>query len=307
MKVLITGGTGFIGSQVTLKLVNMGHEVVLLTRGSKKLPTALDIPGVSSHPYAFKEDSHLPLDLMQQIDGIINMAGEPIFTGRWTEEKKQGIVSSRIPITRQITESIASLKDKKPQSFVSASAVGYYGPREEEELRENDSPGSDFLANLAVQWEKEALNAEKYGTRTVVLRTGIVLDIGGGALAKMLPPFKYFIGGPIGSGKQYVSWIHREDMVNLYIEALLNPELKGPLNATAPNPVTMKELSQTIGKAMHRPSWFPVPGFILKLLIGESAQVILTGQKVIPEKLLKQGFQFSFPRLEEALKQIIAN
>jgi hypothetical protein len=305
MKVLITGGTGFIGSQVTLKLVNMGHEVVLLTRGSKKLPTALDIPGVSSYPYAFKEDSHLPLDLMQQIDGIINMAGEPIFTGRWTQEKKQGIVSSRIPITRQITESIASLKGKKPTSFVSASAVGYYGAREEEELCENDSPGSDFLANLAVQWEKEALNAEKYGTRTVVLRTGIVLDIGGGALAKMLPPFKYFIGGPIGSGKQYVSWIHREDMVNLYIEALLNPKLKGPLNATAPNPVTMKELSQTIGKVMHRPSWFPVPGFMLKLLIGESAQVILTGQKVIPDQLKKQGYQFCFPLLEEALRGIL--
>jgi uncharacterized protein len=305
MKVLITGGTGFIGSLVTRKLVKQGHEVVLLTRGNKKLPAELDIPGVSSYPYAFQEDSLLPLELMQTIGGIINMAGEPIFTGRWTKEKKERIFSSRIPITRQITESIAKLKGKNPPSFVSASAVGYYGPREEEELKENDSPGSDFLAQLAVQWEKEALQAQEYGAKTVVLRTGIVLDKGGGALAKMLLPFNFFIGGPLGSGKQYVSWIHREDMANLYVEALLNPNMQGPINATAPHPVTMKELSQTIGKVMHRPSWLPVPAFALKLLIGESAQVILTGQKVIPDQLRKLGYPFAFSKLEEALKEIL--
>lgn len=305
MRVLITGGTGFIGTQVSIKLANMGHEVILLTRGKKQLSAELKFPGISIYPYAFQEDSQLPLELMEKIDGIINMAGEPIFTGRWTEEKKQRIFSSRIPITRQITEGISRLKGKNPPSLVSASAVGYYGPREEEDLTENDPPGSDFLAQLAIQWENEALQAQEYGAKTVVVRTGIVLDKGGGALAKMLLPFKFFIGGPLGNGKQYVSWIHREDMVNLYVEALLNPELKGPINTTAPNPVTMKELSQTIGKVMHRPSWFPVPGFLLKLLIGESAQVILTGQKVIPDKLMKQGYRFAFPKLEEALKEIL--
>lgn len=305
MKVLVTGGTGFIGSLVTKKLVNKGHEVILLTRGNKKIPTELELPGVSSHSYAFQEDSQLPLELMQTIGGIINMAGEPIFTGRWTKEKKERIFSSRIPITRQITEGISKLKGNNPPSLVSASAVGYYGPREEEELKESDSPGSDFLAQLAVQWEKEALQAQEYGSKTVVLRTGIVLDKGGGALAKMLLPFNFFIGGPLGSGKQYVSWIHREDMANLYVEALLNPKIQGPINATAPHPVTMKELSQTIGKVMHRSSWLPVPAFALKLLIGESAQVILTGQKVTPFELMKLGYRFAFPKLEKALREIL--
>ena len=205
MRVLITGGTGFIGTQVSIKLANMGHEVILLTRGKKQLSAELKFPGISIYPYAFQEDSQLPLELMEKIDGIINMAGEPIFTGRWTEEKKQRIFSSRIPITRQITEGISRLKGKNPPSLVSASAVGYYGPREEEDLTENDPPGSDFLAQLAIQWENEALQAQEYGAKTVVVRTGIVLDKGGWALAKMLLPFKFFIGGPLGNGKQYVS------------------------------------------------------------------------------------------------------
>ncbi len=305
MRVLMTGGTGFIGSLVCKKLVSSRHEVVLLVRGNKKLLPEMDLPGILTYPYDFKSDSKIPLDLMENIDGVINMAGDPIFTGRWTEEKKKRIVDSRINITRQIVESFALLKDKKPKSFVSASAVGYYGPRNHEDITETDSSGSDFLAELAVQWEHEALKAAQLEVRTVVLRTGIVLDIGGGALAKMIPPFKFFVGGPIGSGKQYVSWIHREDMANLYIEALINPKFNGPINATAPSPVSMKEMSKAIGKTLHRPSWLPVPSFVLKLMIGESAQVVLTGQKVIPQKLNDLSYQFQYPDINVALKNIM--
>ena len=305
MRILITGGTGFIGSLVCQKLISKGHEVVLLVRGNKKLPPEMDLQGILTYPYDFKPDSKIPLDLMEKIDGVINMAGEPIFSGRWTEEKKQRIVDSRINITRQIVESFSLLKEKKPQSFVSASAVGYYGPRNDENIYEDEPAGTDFLSQLAVNWEQEALEAVSSGVRTVVLRTGIVLDKGGGALAKMIPPYKFFVGGPLGSGKQYVSWIHREDMANIYIDALLDPKWNGPINATAPNPVTMKDLGKTIGKVLRRPSWFPVPSFLLKMMIGESSQVILTGQKVIPKKLQDLSYPFQYPDIYEAMVHIV--
>jgi len=302
MNVLVTGGTGFIGGEICNKLLRKGHTIVLLTRTNDKIRADLQKPGISIVPYEYAEDSKIPLELMGKIDGIINMAGEPIFTGRWTEEKKKKIIDSRINITRQLVECIAKLKGKKPHVLVSASAVGYYGSRLDEELKENDKPGSDFLAQVCVKWEAVALKALALGVRTVTLRTGIVLDRGGGALAQMVPPFKYFVGGTIGSGKQWFSWIHREDMTNLYLFALEDDRLSGPVNATSPNPVKMSEVSATMGKVLHRPSWFPIPPFLAKVIMGESAQVVVTGQKAIPRKLLKLKFPYKYPTIMKALQ-----
>ncbi len=302
MKILMTGGSGFIGTEVCKKLIQRGHEVILLTRPQSKAKPALQSLGVSFVEYAYTEESEIPDDLMQQVDGIINMAGEPIFTGRWTAEKRKKISDSRLHITRQLVDSIARLSGKKPQILVNASAVGYYGPRDETELDEDSPAGTDFLAKVCLQWEKEAFRAVDFGVRTVVLRTGIVLDRGGGALSKMIPLFRYYIGGPIGSGKQYFSWIHREDMAELYVFAVTDAKLSGPVNATAPYPVTMNELSKAIAKVLKRPSWLPVPAFLAKIIIGESAQVVLTGQRVMPVKLRSINFPYHYKKIQEALE-----
>jgi uncharacterized protein (TIGR01777 family) len=303
MKILITGGTGFIGTEVTKRLLKQDHEIVILTRHKPEPQNKPKLPGVSFVEYSYKADSKIPEELIQDIDGIINMAGEPIFTGRWNEEKMKRIKDSRINITRQLVDSISGLKDKKPRTLVNASAVGYYGPGDETELTEDSPAGNDFLAKVSRQWEKEALRAADFGVRTVVLRTGIVLDKGGGALAKIILPFKLFIGGPVGSGDQYFSWIHMDDMAELYVSSLTDTRLSGPVNATAPNPVTMKEFSRAIGKILKRPSWLPIPAFMAKIVIGGSAQVVVTGQRVIPKKLLSINFPFQYKHIEEALKK----
>ncbi|MGF7184250.1 hypothetical protein GGQ84_000333 [Desulfitispora alkaliphila] len=307
MKILITGGTGFIGSEVCKKLVARGHHVVVLTRINEKPRANLNLSKISFVEYPYAPDSIIPSELMADIEGIINMAGEPIFSGRWTEPKKQRILDSRVNITKQLVDSIASLPDKRPEVLVSASAVGYYGPSDDSILDESAPPGSDFLAQVCRRWEEEAMKATASGTRTVTLRTGIVLDKGGGALAQMVPPFKYFVGGPIGGGKQYFSWIHREDMVDLYVQAVENPNLSGAVNATSPNPVTMGEVSLTLGRVLNRPSWLPVPAFMAKMLMGESAQVVVTGQRVIPQKLLAAGFKFKYSDIQHALKVSLKN
>lgn len=306
MNVLITGGTGFIGGEICNKLLQKGHTLVLLTRINEKIRADLQKPGISFFPYEYAEDSKLPLDLMEKIDGIINMAGEPIFTGRWTEEKKKRILDSRINITQQLVESIANLKGKKPHVLVSASAIGYYGSRNDEEINEGGQQGNDFLAQVCIRWEEVALKATALGVRTVTLRTGIVLDKGGGALAQMVPPFKWFVGGTIGNGKQWFSWIHREDMTNLYVFALEDDRLSGPVNATSPNPVKMSEVSATMGKVLHRPSWFPIPAFLAKIIMGESAQVVVNGQKVIPQKLLQLKFPYKYSSILKALQDSLS-
>lgn len=302
MKILIAGGTGFIGSEVCKKLLKQGNEVVLLTRLNEKLHPVLQVPGISAVEYPYTAESEIPTSLMEEMDGIINMAGEPIFTGRWTEEKKKKIMDSRVNITRQLVAAIARCTKKKPQVLVSASAVGYYGPQDDAIMTEDSPPGDDFLARVCIEWEKEASKAIPLGVRTVMIRTGIVLDKGGGALAQMIPPYKFYIGGPIGSGHQYFSWIHREDMTELYVTAVLDSRLSGPVNSSSPNPVTMKELSKTIGKVLKKPSWFPVPSFLAKLIMGESAQVVVTGQRVMPNKLVEIGFPYRYPTIQEALE-----
>jgi uncharacterized protein len=303
MKVLITGGTGFIGAQVTKKIIEQGNQAILLIRSKPRPDNELLLPGVSFVQYGYEKDSKIPLELMQGVDAVINMAGEPIFTGRWNKEKMMKIRESRINITRQLVDAISCMKEKRPGTLISASAVGYYGPCDDKEINEDSPSGNDFLAKISAQWEAEALKAADLGVRVVILRTGIVLNKGGGALAKMILPFNFFIGGPIGGGNQYFSWIHMDDMVKLYASSLTDKRLSDPINATAPNPVTMKELSRTIGKVLKRPSWFPVPVFLAKIVIGGSVQVVATGQRVVPKKLLSLDFPFSYRYVEEALRE----
>jgi uncharacterized protein (TIGR01777 family) len=236
-------------------------------------------------------------------EAVVNLAGESIAAQRWTPAFKQRLVSSRIETTRAIVEAIRAAA-RPGICLVNASAVGYYGDRGDAVVTEQTPPANTFLGQLSVDWEGEALQAERAGARVVLLRIGIVLGEGGGALEKMVTPFRLFIGGPLGSGRQWFPWIHRDDVVGMIVWALENPQVRGPLNVTAPNPVTMREFARTLGRVLRRPSFAPAPGFALKLLLGEFAGSLLTGQRAIPEAAQRLGYQWRYPDLEGALRAI---
>ncbi len=300
MKFFLTGGTGFVGKTLLQTLIQRGHEVTLLTRSIRKYGDKP--PGVN----LVEGDPTLKGEWQESVgrhEVIINLAGASIF-GRWTEEVKLILRESRILTTRNLVDAIA---DHEVKTFFSTSAVGYYGFHGDEELIEESPPGKDFLAQLAVDWEKEALKAQDRGVRVVLTRFGIVLGEEGGALGQMIPLFKKDLGGPLGSGKQWFSWIHREDLSRAVLFLLDHPEISGPVNLVAPNPVRNKELAAAIGKAMRRPAFMRVPGFMLRLALGEFGSILLEGQRVIPQKLLQSGFQFQYPRIEEALAEIFKN
>jgi hypothetical protein len=233
----------------------------------------------------------------------VNLAGQSIAENRWTEKEKQEILDSRRLGTQKIVEAI-SQANPKPKVLINASAIGYYGTSETATFDETSPAGNDFLAEVCKVWEAEAQNVKDLGVRLVILRLGIVLG-DGGALAKMLPAFKMFVGGPLGTGKQWFSWIHRDDLVNLIIEALNRPDMEGVFNATAPNPVRMSEFCQVVGEVLNRPSWLPVPGFVPELLLGEGAQVVLQGQQVLPKRATNQGFEYQYPTVKQALADIL--
>ena len=293
MRILITGGTGFIGTPLTKELRKAGHEVMITTRRKS----------TEKEKLTWSPPDLIPPDVISEIDAIINLAGEPIAPQRWTEARKKLILSSRINTTRALVRSIEN-SDKKPKVFISASAIGYYGPHDEEPVNEEASPSSDYLASVCLKWEAEAQKAEALGLRVVRVRIGGVLEADGGLLVQMAGPFKNFAGGPIGSGKQWFSWIHRDDVVGIIKYAIENDSVSGPVNLTAPNPVTNKEFSNALGKALNRPSLINVPAFAVRLVLGELASVLLTGQKVIPEKALEAGYKFKYPEVNEALKAI---
>lgn len=300
MKILLTGGTGFIGLPLVKRLLDENHNVVVLSR----------------NPLAARFAPHRNLTIEQWdassvgtwkrhiegADGVINLAGATIGK-RWTAKHKERILSSRLHTTRAITQAIAEAS-RKPSVLVSVSAVGYYGHVESGDVFETHPPGNDFLARVCLQWEQESRKAEAYGVRVVNPRFGIILAKDGGALKKLLPPFYLFIGGPLGSGSQWFPWIHRSDVMDVLLFLLQNRQLSGPVNVGSPNPVTMKEFCRALGKAMHRPSWAPVPSFVLKLLLGEMSLVVLTGQRIVPKKLLDGGFKFRYPELSAALGSI---
>jgi uncharacterized protein (TIGR01777 family) len=295
MKIFITGGTGFVGKTLALALIRTGHEVSVLTRSGKGETSGVSwIEGDPTQKGKWQE-------AIKEHGVIINLAGASLFS-RWTEEAKRMIRDSRILTTRHLVEAMDGGKGK---TLFSTSAIGYYGFHGDENLTEDSPAGGDFLAFLAKDWEAEAKEAEKKGCRVVITRFGIVLGEKGGALGQMIPLFNKYVGGPLGSGKQWFSWIHIEDLTRAFLFLLEHPEISGPVNFTAPNPVRNKELAQWLGRILGRPAFLPAPGFMLRLVLGEFGSILLEGQRVLPQKLVQAGFQFSYPEIDRALRQVI--
>ena len=299
MKIIIAGATGFIGSLLTDRLWNQFHSLVLLSR---KPPAEVGVSKKEWFAWAPPAGGDWEREV-DGADGIINLAGEPIAGKRWSEEQKEKLRASRIDATRAFVGAIAKAK-VKPKFLVNASAVGYYGPHGDETLTESSAAGSDFLSRLCVDWEAEALKAEAHGVRVATVRTGIVLGKGQGALAKMVPPFKMFLGGPLGSGRQYMPWIHIEDEIGLLLFLMENEKARGAFNATAPNPVTMEEFAKALGEVLNRPSWVSVPPSALALIAGEMADMLLTGQRAVPEAATKLGYVFQYSMIGAALQSL---
>jgi uncharacterized protein (TIGR01777 family) len=303
MRVAVTGGTGFIGQALIRALRERGDSVIALSRDIFRAKEILG-DGIELVHWEAGERPGPWEGEISRSDAVINLAGEGIFKKRWDTGYKSRIWRSRVDGTRQLIAAIGR-QTQQPRIFINASAIGFYGPRDGEPIDENGPPGSDFLGHMAQAWEAEAEKAEPLGLRVVRLRIGVVLDKDGGALTQMLPPFKMFLGGWAGSGTQYFSWIHRQDLVRIMLHVLDHDHIRGAVNATAPQPVTNKDFSVALGRALHRPAWAPVPAFALQLLIGEAAYVILTGQNVVPKAITAAGYQFVHPALDEALQAIL--
>ena len=301
MRVIVTGGTGFIGPKLCERLVARGHDVIALTRDASRSRDHVH-PKVRVASWA---EGAAWEGFVDGAGALVNLAGETI-AQRWTASAKERIATSRLNAAARL-RAAAEKAAQKPGVLVNASAVGFYGPRGDEILDESAPPGDDFLANLCVDWEAAARAFEALGTRVALLRTGVVLGADGGALAKMLPPFKAFVGGPLGSGKQWMSWIHEADLVEMYVWAVENPAVAGPVNATAPNPVTMRGFATALGRALHRPSFAKAPAAVIRLALGEMATVVLDGQRVVPKKALDLGFTFRFPDVLAALKDVVGD
>lgn len=299
MNVVLAGGTGLIGKALTQELLRQNHRVILLTRRPQKQEsqsmTVVEWDGKTLGPWAAFVDG---------ADAVVNLCGESIAARRWTPAQKEKIIFSRLDPTRVLVQAVSKAQ-KKPGLFISASAVGYYGSRAEELITESAEPGAGFLAGTCIRWEAEAGKAEEFGTRVVLMRLGMVLDKDAGALSKLLPPFYFFLGGPLGSGKQWMPWIHRDDAVGVVLHFLNTPELQGPVNAVAPEAVTMEKFCATLGEVLGRPSWLRVPALFLKQALGEMSELLLSGQQVVPAKLMRSGYQFQYPNLRNALEAIL--
>lgn len=303
MKVVVSGGTGFVGQALCRSLVRHGMNVTVLSRIPLPARTGPDSP-----IQIVTWDGRTAGSWERELDAasaVINLAGEPIAAGRWTPERKRLIVDSRVNATRLLARALSRASDK-PRVFISASGVGYYGTSPDRLFDERDGPGSDFFADLCRSWEGAAFEAQSPNIRVVCLRIGMVLEQDGGALAKMVPPFRAFVGGPIAPGSQWVSWIHRADLIGLIEWALAHERVLGAVNAVAPGAVTMKEFCGMLGEALKRPSWLPVPGFALRLAFGELASFMTTGQRVVPTVAHESGYRFRYPRLDVALRAIFA-
>jgi uncharacterized protein (TIGR01777 family) len=302
-RVLITGATGTLGRALVAALQARGDQVVALSRDARRGAAALG-EGVEVHAWPDPEQAPPPEPALAGADAVVNLLGEPV-AQRWSETAKRKIHDSRVLGTRSLVAALNALPvERRPEMLVSQSATGFYGPRDERPLDEQAAPGSDFLAQVVVAWEQEALAAER-STRVVLTRTGVVLSRGSGALARMLPPFRLGVGGPVASGRQYVPWVHIDDVVGALLYSLDQPALRGPVNLTAPQAVTNAELSHALGRALRRPAVLPIPGFALRLLYGEMAEIITTGQRAIPERLLAAGYQFRQPELAPALRDVL--
>jgi len=303
MLIVVAGGTGFIGRPLCALLCQEGHRVTLLTRRREEAQrsygstvTAVEWNGREAGAWEH---------CLEGADAVVNLAGAPIADGRWTEARKRWLTESRVLTTRLLAEAM-SRRTSKPRALVSASGIGYYGASDDRVLDEGAARGEGFLADLCLAWEAEALRAAEFDVRVVTLRTGMVLEQDGGALPKMLLPFRFFAGGPIMPGTQWVSWIHRRDHIGLIQWILVTPDISGPINAVAPEAVTMNRFCEVLGQVLHRPSWLPVPSFALHVALGELGTLMTEGQRVNPAKALSGGYIFHYSTLEPALRAILS-
>ncbi len=302
MKVVIAGGTGFIGRALSHDLATKGNQVMVLSR----------------NPATHRERTNQAVSLchwnpaggvdwekvLEKTDVLVNLVGESVATARWTKKRKQQLTESRVNTTSRLVQAMSTMSNP-PRILVNASGIGFYGPQDDAPVNEHSAAGAGFMADLSVAWEREALKARDFGIRVALLRIGLVLGKDGGALQRMIVPFKAFAGGPILPGNQWVSWIHIQDIVELIHWIMTHDSLEGPINATAPSPVTMQEFCNKIGLALHRPSWLPVPQFALRMLLGELSSLMTTGQRVEPAVAMNSGYCFKYPTLQPALADLL--
>ena len=300
MKVLITGATGLIGRSLCGSLSGDGHTVVALSRSPE---TTHGLAAAELHKWD-PRSGQFPGRSLAGIDAVVHLAGEPIVARRWTEEQKKVIRDSRVLTTRTLVEAFRSL-DRRPAIFVCGSAVGFYGDRGNDLLEETASAGDDFLSGVCQEWESEAARASELGIRVVQVRTGVVLSADGGALRKMLAPFKLGLGGRLGSGKQWFPWIHIKDIVGIFRHAMLTPAVEGPVNGVAPEAATNAEFTSQLARVLHRPAFLPVPEFALRALMGEMAEAVFSSQRVVPRAALESKYEFHYPLLTSALEDLL--
>jgi uncharacterized protein len=301
MRVTVTGATGLIGARLVARLKERGDDVTVLSRNPDRARDALRVEAMVWDA----EAEPTPVEALADRDGVVHLAGEPV-AQRWNGPAKRRIRDSRELGTRNLVEGLRAA-DPRPRVLVSASGVDYYGPRGDEEITEDEPPAQDFLAQVCVVWEGEAQRAEELGVRVARLRTGVVLSAQGGALAKMLPPFKLGAGGPVAGGRQWMPWIHLDDIAGMYLAALEDDRWSGPFNAATPEPVTNRDFSKALGRALHRPAVAPVPAFALRLLYGDMAEIVTNGRRAIPKRALELGYAYAHPDLDEALRSALAS
>jgi uncharacterized protein len=307
MRIFVTGATGLIGRRLVRRLHERGDQAVILTR---RAGHARELFG--NNAIVVEGDPIRPgpwMDAVADCDAAIHLAGENVFARRWNADFQKLLHDSRILSTQHVVEALRRRPlraDGQAKVLVNASAIGYYGPHGDEEMTEESAPGSDFLAQLCIDWEQATRAAESVGIRVAMVRVGVVLDKEGGALAKMLTPFRLFAGGPVGSGRQWMSWVHYDDLINLFLFAADNIQTRGALNGTAPNPVTNREFSKALGRVLHRPSFVWTPQLALRVVLGEVADIVATGQRVLPKRALDLGYSFQYPMLDAALAHILA-
>jgi uncharacterized protein (TIGR01777 family) len=299
MRVTLTGATGLIGPRLVRELKSRGDEVTVLSRSPEKAAERLGVEAVAWSP----EREPAPAAALAGRDAVVNLAGENV-AQRWSAKAKESIRTSRVEGTRNLVAGLEAA-EARPRVLVSSSAVGYYGDRGDERLEESERPGTGFLAEVCVAWEREADAAAALSLRVVKIRTGVVLDSSGGALGTMLPPFKLGVGGPVAGGRQYMPWIHVDDVVGLYLAALDDSGWTGAVNGSAPEPVTNRDFSKALGRALHRPAVAPVPALAIKLLYGEMAEIVTGGQRAVPARSLELGYAFRHPELDEALSSAL--
>ena len=309
MRILLTGASGFLGRRLMRVLLRRGDQILAVTRSASSLALGqLDLGDTSARIQLIEADPTQAGAWQRQIEGcdaVISLAGEPVLGARWTQDFRQRARRSRIESVRRLVEGMLTLPDEqRPKVLLSASAVGYYGPTSLQGVDESAPPGSDFLAQLCVDWEAATQPAADRGVRVVLARIGVVLGRGGGALEQFLPAFRLFLGGPLGGGDQFVPWVHEDDVMGLALLALSHTAATGPMNWVAPHPATMRELTRELGRVLHRPARVPVPAFVLRAALGERAQVILDSQRIVPAAALRLGYTFQHPELAEALTSL---